>query len=107
MPRRPGRQKFHPYLIFDEIAFVIVVVLLEWVVVVCDMRIYMLFEGRHGWPKRLLTFWHECQEKRLNRIQEILQNSNPASNEYLEASVELRTFPVDEDGDYKVIYPSQ
>jgi hypothetical protein len=88
-------QTFRPYLIQDEIAFVIVVMLLGWVVIACDMYIYMFLEGRRFWPEFLRTYCRNKEENRLSRIYEILGNYDETSNKYLEASVELRKFPVD------------
>ena len=101
-------ETFRPYLIKDEIAFFVVAILLGWIVIVCDMPIYMIFEGRRYWPKRLWTFFYKLEKKRLARIKEILKTYDPRSNEYLEASVELKAFPVaDDNGEYIVKYPSR
>jgi hypothetical protein len=100
-------QIFNPYLIKDEIAFIIVAILLGWVVTICDMQIYMIFEGRRFWPKTLKRFFLKKEQKRIDRILGRIRKYDSTSNEYIEAYADLRTFPIDESGNYKVIYPSR
>ena len=100
-------QTFHPYGIRDEIAFALIVILMGWVILICDMPIYMLFEGRRFWPKPIRSWFLKSEEKRLRSIKDILKTIDENDNRYIEASVELRTFPIDEDGEYVVRYPSR
>lgn len=57
--------------------FPIEVITWGWVIVVSDMRIYMLFEGRRYWPSpiRKLLIW--CQRLRLKRLSKIVFNPPP------------------------------
>src|ERR1700674_5058178 len=55
-----------------EYLFPIEVITWGWAIVVSDMRIYMLFEGRRYWPTpiRMLLMW--CQRRRLKRLSEMV-----------------------------------
>jgi hypothetical protein len=76
-----------------------------WIIVVCDMHIYMLFEGRRYWPTFLREWMLAREGKRLKRIQDEIQDNAPRPQDdpnrtwrYLEASVRLLTFPRNKDG---------
>jgi hypothetical protein len=60
-----------------------------WIVLLLDMPIYMIFEGRRWWPLRLAAFFRDLERRRLLRIlkdfrhqEEILRRSKelPPSN---------------------------
>jgi hypothetical protein len=46
-----------------------------WLVVVCDMHIYMLFEGRRYWPDVIRRFFLRREEARLQRLRAIAKSS--------------------------------
>ena len=91
-----------------EFVFSLSVVILGWIFVIFDMPIYMLFEGRRYWPKPLWNYFKALEEKRLKKIKIILKDSrNSDVNNYLEASIEIRRFPMEDDGNYYVKFPTR
>ena len=91
-----------------EYQFPIETIVWGWLVVVCDMYIYMLFEGRRFWPDALRAFCVRREKARLNRL---LAVPVPAEGEdrgrYLEAAVNIGQFPVNDGGDPYVMYPTR
>ncbi len=94
-------------LIRIEFALPFEVVAWGWAIVVCDMRIYMLFEGRRYWPEKLRTWMVNRQIKRLNALVQIVEGDHPEDNEYLEAAVEYGFYPVTDGGDPCVRHPTR
>jgi hypothetical protein len=91
-----------------EIAFIVSIMLMGWVLIVLDMPIYMLLEGRRLWPNFLWSFFFSLEKKRLKRIKERLRKLEHIDRKkYLEASVELRKFPINAEGEFDVIYPTR
>lgn len=104
-----------------EYIFPIEIIGWGWAVVICDMHIYMLFEGRRYWPGWLREWMVKREEKRLNRAQESMakyRRAPPAGTpnaiseserraRYLEASVEYGWFPLNEDGNVSVPRPTR
>jgi len=93
-----------------EYLFAIEVVALGWLVVVNDMTIYMIFEGRRYWlrPIRDLLIW--CQKRRLGRLSEIVANPPPRNTDrrrYSEAAVEYALYPVNNGGEPYVASPTR
>lgn len=80
-----------------ELAFVGVAVLGGWLIVLLDMPIYMLFEGRRGWPERARLAMIAREQKRLAGLEKIIDEwQEPADpRRYEEASVDARQFPFD------------
>jgi hypothetical protein len=78
-----------------------------WVIVVCDMRIYMLFEGRRYWPHPLRRGLIKLQQLRLVRLLKKSENEKTDPRRALEAQVELRHYPVNADGDPYVEFPTR
>src|SRR5258707_794247 len=78
-----------------------------WIIVLCDMRIYMLFEGRRYWPHRLRQLLVECQKRRLAALRNIIDAPTAARRRYLEACVEYELYPIDESGEAHVVYPTR
>ena len=100
-------KKSFGHAISYEVAFIVTIMLMGWLLVVLDMPIYMLFEGRRFWPKFLRDFFRGREEARLKRIDEAINQRHKDYNRYLEASVEKRYFPIDAEGSYGVTYPSR
>jgi hypothetical protein len=99
---RYGRSNKH------EIAFAIATIIVGWIVIILDMPIYMLFEGRRFWPRFLLTRFLDCEKGRLRDIKAAVTKYEKADHQrYLEASVELRGFPRNDDGEYKASFPTR
>jgi hypothetical protein len=100
-----------------EYLYPVAVIGLGWLITVCDMHIYMLFEGRRYWPMRFHDWMLERETERLKAIEaEIFANAplpKPAEEDprrtrrYLEASVRLRTFPRDKDGVFFAQHPTR
>lgn len=91
-----------------DYAFPIAVVLLGWLLVVFDMPIYMAFEGRRYWPQFLQRLLKESERKRLRRLKGIIDDFEKSDRQkYIEASVEIRWFPLDESGHWEVRYPTR
>jgi hypothetical protein len=95
------------YHVSFEIAFIITIMLMGWLIVLLDMPIYMLFEGRRFWPKCLREFFIKNEEARLKKVNRDISQAHIDYNRYLEASVEKLYFPIDENGVYKAKYPSR
>src|SRR5258708_34561472 len=70
-----------------------------WIIVLCDMRIYMLFEGRRYWPHRLRQLLVECQMRRLAALRNINDAPTAARHRYLEAYVEYDPYQIVACGD--------
>lgn len=90
-----------------EYVFTVSIIFFGWLFIVLDMPIYMAFEGRR-WPRWLWNFFKRQEEKRL---QSLLQK-NKCSKEtdrrtYLETSVEIRHFPINERGEYQALFPTR
>lgn len=89
-------------------AFPLLCLLFGWLFVVLDMHIYMLFEGRRYWPPPVKRALIKREEARLRRLASIVQGSKEQDRaRYLEASVNLRRFPIDENGEYAVRAPTR
>ena len=99
------RQGWH---VTTEYTLVISVMLMGWIVLALDIPIYMLFEGRRGWPSFLRSIFVGREQKRL---QEIINDQAKYQTrdrpKYLEASFEKRKFPISEQGDYFAKYPTR
>ena len=91
--------------ITSEFTFFLSIVVFGWIFIILDMPIYMVFEGRRYWPKSLWNYFKHLEEKRLREV--IRDTKSPNVRKYLEASVELRNFPMDEDGNYYVKFPTR
>jgi hypothetical protein len=78
-----------------------------WLIVVCDMRIYMLFEGRRYWPYPIRWCLKKFQQIRLNRLLNVILNPKADSRRITEARVEYAQYPVSDDGDPYVAFPTR
>ncbi len=52
----------------DEFAFLLMAVLLGWLIITMDMHIYMLFEGRRYWPRKMYEIFLNFEKKRLDKL---------------------------------------
>jgi hypothetical protein len=94
-------------------------IVVGWVLLVSDMHIYMLFEGRRYWPKSLLTCFYSKETRRLQRIQQGIKayhqlkdsSTTPPPTEvfqrYRENYVEQRNFMMNEKGEFEVPRPTR
>jgi hypothetical protein len=76
-----------------------------WLVVVCDMRIYMLFEGRRYWPKAIRDFFVARESRRLLILSAV--PSSPDRRKYLEAGVEIGQYPINDGGVPYAAHPTR
>ncbi|HJR79086.1 MAG TPA: hypothetical protein VJ821_03370 [Anaerolineales bacterium] len=90
-----------------QIGYIVLALLLGWLVIVMDMHIYMLYEGRRYWRRTFFWDWLLKREKaRLKRVS-MDANEGPTLHIQREASVELRRFPIDENGEFVAEYPTR
>jgi hypothetical protein len=95
-------------LLTVEYAFIGAVLVLGWLVVILDMPIYMAFEGRRYWPKPLRALCTVRERRRLRKLERIITEFQTTDRrKYIEASVEIRWFPLDEVGGWEVRYPTR
>jgi hypothetical protein len=79
-----------------------------WIIVVCDMRIYMLFEGRRYWPRRLRQLLVQHRQQQLSKLKDIVDAPPMADRRrYDEACVEYGLYPIDEGGNAYVEHPTR
>lgn len=120
-----------------EAAFAFFVVFVGWLFVISDMHIYMLYEGRRYWPRRLKQWKVNLQRKRVDRLfseaKEAYKTYNKMHSEtarepesltndgsgvekealrnyqlYLETSVQLREYNINEDsGLFEAVFPTR
>jgi hypothetical protein len=86
------------------------VIALGWLVVVNDMTIYMIFEGRRYWLPPIRDLLIRCQKRRLKRLRDLVIINPPLNLDnrtYLEAAVEYGRYPIDEGGDAYVEHPTR
>jgi hypothetical protein len=89
-------------------AFLVVVVVAGWLFLVADMPIYMAFEGRRYWPRFAWRFFQGLECKRLERTErDVRRYQETDERRYLEASTELRRFPISEEGEFVARYPTR
>jgi hypothetical protein len=91
-----------------EYAFAIAILLLGWILVIFDMPIYMVFEGRRYWPQILRTFFNGLEKKRLQWLEATIKKYKEVDHrKYIEASVEIRRFPLDDTGRWEARFPTR
>lgn len=91
-----------------EVLLVPLTIVAGWSVIVMDMSIYMVFEGRRYWPSWLLKLGVRREERRLKALQQQIATGRLADRRrYLEAGVEMRRFPMDQDGAYRAKLPTR
>jgi len=103
-----------------EYIFVVNMLLTGWLIALLDQPIYMLFEGRRFWPGWLWKSFYKLEEQRLAeliRIEKENSRLSKSSNKLfetklftkrnLEAWVQIREFPFDEQGEYHAAFPTR
>jgi hypothetical protein len=78
-----------------------------WAVVVCDMLIYMLFEGRRFWPNFVREALLNSEKRRLKALNDVMNDITVNRGRQLEAAVEYGFFPTNESGETYVEYPTR
>ncbi len=118
-----------------ELVLAIVIVLAGFLIMVSDMQIYMLFEGRRYWPASVRLFFLRREQRRLNLLKaratvaklnsihlmkrqlydmkdapapvSLLEDIVKVEGEYQEAQFDLRRFPQDNQFEHYVCHPSR
>lgn len=92
-----------------EYLFPIEVIAWGWAIVVSDMAIYMLFEGRRYWPGPIRKLLMGCQRCRLARLSKIVLNTpaNIDPRRLSEAEVEYALYPISEKSEAYVEHPTR
>lgn len=79
-----------------------------WAFIVLDMHIYMALEGRRYWPRWLQKLFLRAEVWRLSRLRKKYNSAKETNRvKYIEISVELRRFPLNDDGEHTAIYPTR
>lgn len=92
----------------SEFAFFLSVIIFGWMFVIFDMPIYMAFEGRRYWFNFLRKLFISFEESRLKNLEKQYQKfQNLDRTKYLEISVKLRCFPIDENGNFCAKFPTK
>jgi len=83
-------------------------IMVGWLINVLDMHIYIALEGRRYWPNWLRKIFLNFEKKRLCKLQTKYEQEKLVDRvKYIETSVELRRFPLDDDGVPTVTYPTR
>jgi hypothetical protein len=90
-----------------EYLYPLEVIACGWAVIVSDMHIYMLFEGRRYWPDWIRRLFVSFQKRRLRKLSTLLEKPSIDRRRFLEAGVEYSLYPVDEGGDAYVSHPTR
>jgi hypothetical protein len=102
-----------------EYVFSFGIVLMGWIIITLDMPIYMFFEGRRFWPspwRRLFMYLETNRLKRNIKKEDkfynlsTTQKGNEALASFqksLEAWVEIRQFPMNDEGHYQALFPTR
>lgn len=91
----------------DEILFTATGLLAGFAMLLLDMPIYMLLEGRRFWPGWLRRWGIGREQRRLARLQALsTAATDPALQ--VEYDIQIAEFPIDKaTGDPKVVYPTR
>ena len=106
-----------------EYLFPVEVIAWGWVIIISDMHIYMLFEGRSYWITCMREWMVRREQQRLTDIEESLAkyrtyppggptlrrpiSQTEGRRRYLETSVQYSQFPIDEKGDASAPFPTR
>jgi hypothetical protein len=95
----------HAVGIWINLQYALPVEAIAWgfAIVMSDMPIYMLFEGRRYWPGPLYGFFRAREDKRRLALIAIMDNEGPATRR----GVEHSNFPIDDDGESYVEHPTR
>jgi hypothetical protein len=98
--------------IAKEAVFIGLALVCGWLVLMLDMPIYMLYEGRRFWPRWLRRVLVQQEQKYLDRRLEIdrryqQKDARILYEDYQEAWVDIRQFPIDESGKPIACFPTR
>lgn len=96
---------------YVEVVFVALSLLTGYLLFLLDMPIYMAYEGRR-WPKFLRDYFVQREAKRLERLIRIHErywdgDAQISTEDYAEAWVDMRQFPLNERGWPQAQYPTR
>jgi hypothetical protein len=94
------------HFISIEYSFTLLTILMGWFIIISDMFIYMVFEGRRYWPKIIKQYLLALEAERLVRLRKIIESKDLDKSKYIEANNEIKKFPIEE-GEYTVKYPTR
>jgi len=99
----------HALGIWIKLQYALPVEAIVWgfAIVMSDMPIYMLFEGRRYWPGPLYEFMRAREDKRRLALVAIMEREGPNTRRGLEAGVEHSKFPFKKDGESYVERPTR
>lgn len=80
-----------------EVSLTLSTILFGWLIVVLDMQIYMVFEGRRYWPRPVLNLFLRLEERRLARLRRAIDQKDLDRRKYLEALAKIRWFPINDE----------
>ena len=96
-----------------QYAFPLEVIAWGWAIIISDMPIYMLYEGRRYWPSGVRRLFIWFQVRRLKKLKHAVFHEPVGSRAYLEASVEYGNYPIKDsskqkhEGESYVQYPTR
>jgi hypothetical protein len=84
-------------------------VLLGWAITLADMPIYMLYEGRRFWPRKLLKWGIEREKRRIAKLKQIIKDAeaNEENELALESEIKLLEFPLGKNDCPVARYPTR
>lgn len=91
------------------IVFPFLVIMSGWLIVLLDMPIYMLLEGRRYWPRWLWDRSVERQKSRVGKIAKMCEEARARDDRILanEYEIELYQYPLSESGVPHAVYPTR
>lgn len=93
----------------DAVSVPIAILLFGWMILLADMPIYMLFEGRRFWPDWLRRWGVTREQARLRRLQKAYGRTEAAGDvrAAAEAELKIRSFPLSTAGIPEALYPTR
>lgn len=92
----------------SEYIIMLSTIMIGWLFIVLDMHIYMALEGRRYWPGWLRELFQLAEERRLSRLHANYEKVKLTDQvKYAEISVELRRFPLNNDGEPIATFPTR
>lgn len=90
-----------------DYAFPVETVAFGWLVILCDMHIYMLLEGRRYWPSCLRKLFVASENRRLKKLVDVVEHGKATKRDKGEVELDYSRFPVNKDGDPHADYPTR
>lgn len=97
------------YPISKDVSIPIIAVLLGWLLVLIDMPIYMIFEGRRYWPDPIRAWGIAREGKRLERLESETRERQLSGDQaaYVESALKTAQFPLSQERKRVAIYPTR